>query len=81
MRRLLWPSVALAADDRLSAAVRHAVSSSGLGALVLLYAIAASAWNIVGGYAGQGFGRACRVSLAAALMRRWAAMRISRCRR
>jgi branched-chain amino acid transport system permease protein len=24
-----------------------------LGALVLLYAIAASAWNIVGGYAGQ----------------------------
>src|SRR4051812_2783988 len=25
----------------------------GLGALVLLYAIAASAWNIVGGYAGQ----------------------------
>src|SRR5436305_12225989 len=24
-----------------------------LGALILLYAIAASAWNIIGGYAGQ----------------------------
>jgi len=29
------------------------VFSSGWAALVLLYAIAASAWNIVGGYAGQ----------------------------
>ena len=27
-----------------------------LGALVLLYAIAASAWNVVGGYAGKGIG-------------------------
>src|ERR1700733_13263506 len=52
MRRLLWPSVALA----LVIAYPHVFSTpfeQRLGALVLLYAIAASAWNIVGGYAGQ----------------------------
>ncbi len=52
MRRLLWPSVALA----LVAAYPLLLSTpfqQRLGALVLLYAIAASAWNIVGGYAGQ----------------------------
>ena len=52
MRRLLWPSVALA----LVMAYPLLFSSpfqQRLGALVLLYAIAASAWNIVGGYAGQ----------------------------
>jgi branched-chain amino acid transport system permease protein len=52
MRRLLWPSVALAI-----VAVYPLLLSTPfqqrLGALVLLYAIAASAWNIVGGYAGQ----------------------------
>jgi branched-chain amino acid transport system permease protein len=52
MRRLLWPSVLLAA------AIAYPLLFSTpfhqrLGALVLLYAIAASAWNIVGGYAGQ----------------------------
>src|ERR1700730_2927787 len=52
MRRLLWPSVALA----LVIAYPLLFSTpfqQRLGALVLLYAIAASAWNIVGGYAGQ----------------------------
>jgi len=52
MRRLLWPSVALA----VVAAYPLLLSTpfqQRLGALVLLYAIAASAWNIVGGYAGQ----------------------------
>jgi len=52
MRRLLWPSVALA----LAIAYPLLFSTpflQRLGALVLLYAIAASAWNIVGGYAGQ----------------------------
>src|SRR5215471_8118352 len=52
MRRLLWPSVALA----LIIAYPLLLSTpfqQRLGALVLLYAIAASAWNIVGGYAGQ----------------------------
>jgi len=52
MRRLIW----------LSAVATFAISyplllsspfQQRLGALVLLYAIAASAWNIVGGYAGQ----------------------------
>src|SRR4029077_5236312 len=52
MRRLLWASVLLAA------AIAYPLLFSTpfhqrLGALVLLYAIAASAWNIVGGYAGQ----------------------------
>ncbi|WP_249151389.1 branched-chain amino acid ABC transporter permease [Bradyrhizobium liaoningense] len=52
MRRLLWPSVFLA----LAIAYPLLLASpfqQRLGALVLLYAIAASAWNIVGGYAGQ----------------------------
>src|SRR5260221_2206286 len=52
MRRLIWPSVALA----LVIAYPLLFSSpfqQRLGALILLYAIAASAWNIVGGYAGQ----------------------------
>src|SRR5258707_5019042 len=52
MRRLLWPSVALA----LVIAYPLWFSTpfqQRLGALILLYAIAASAWNIVGGYAGQ----------------------------
>ncbi|WGD49178.1 branched-chain amino acid ABC transporter permease [Bradyrhizobium sp. CB1650] len=52
MRRLLWLSVVAAA------AIAYPLLLSSpfqqrLGALVLLYAIAASAWNIVGGYAGQ----------------------------
>ncbi|HEV7877639.1 branched-chain amino acid ABC transporter permease [Bradyrhizobium sp.] len=52
MRRFLWPSVALA----LIIAYPLFFSTpfqQRLGALILLYAIAASAWNIVGGYAGQ----------------------------
>src|SRR4051812_7158218 len=52
MRRFLWPTVALA----LVIAYPLAFSTpfqQRLGALILLYAIAASAWNIVGGYAGQ----------------------------
>src|SRR6476646_11339681 len=52
MRRFLWPSVALV----LVVAYPLLFSTpfqQRLGALVLLYAIAASAWNIVGGYAGQ----------------------------
>jgi branched-chain amino acid transport system permease protein len=52
MRRLIWLSVAMAV------AIAYPLLLSSpfqqrLGALVLLYAIAASAWNIVGGYAGQ----------------------------
>jgi branched-chain amino acid transport system permease protein len=52
MRRWLWLSVFAA----LAIAYPLLLSSpfqQRLGALVLLYAIAASAWNIVGGYAGQ----------------------------
>jgi len=52
MRRWIWLSVALA----LAIAYPLVFSTTfqqRLGALVLLYAIAASAWNIVGGYAGQ----------------------------
>jgi branched-chain amino acid transport system permease protein len=52
MRRLAWPSVAIA----LVVAYPLLFSTpfqQRLGALVLLYAIAASAWNIIGGYAGQ----------------------------
>jgi branched-chain amino acid transport system permease protein len=52
MRRLIWPSVLLV----LVIAYPLVLSTpfqQRLGALVLLYAIAASAWNIVGGYAGQ----------------------------
>src|SRR4030081_2160377 len=52
MRRFIWPSVALAL------VIAYPILFSTpfqqrLGALILLYAIAASAWNIVGGYAGQ----------------------------
>src|SRR3981189_614242 len=52
MQRWLWPSVVLA----LFVAYPFVFSTpfqQRLGALVLLYAIAASAWNIIGGYAGQ----------------------------
>ncbi len=52
MRRLAWPSVAIA----LVIAYPLLFSTpfqQRIGALVLLYAIAASAWNIIGGYAGQ----------------------------
>src|SRR5205823_6710355 len=52
MRRLLWPAVVLA----LVIAYPLLFSTpfqQRLGALVLLYAIAASAWKIVGSYAGQ----------------------------
>jgi len=52
MRRAIWISVALA----LVIAYPLLFSTpfqQRLGALVLLYAIAGSAWNIVGGYAGQ----------------------------
>lgn len=52
MRRWIWLSVVAA----IAIAYPLLLSSpfqQRLGALVLLYAIAASAWNIVGGYAGQ----------------------------
>ncbi|MGB8397256.1 branched-chain amino acid ABC transporter permease [Bradyrhizobium sp.] len=52
MRRLIWPLVALV----LVIAYPLWFSTpfqQRLGALVLLYAIAASAWNVIGGYAGQ----------------------------
>jgi len=52
MRRFIWPAVLLS----LIVAYPLVFSSpfqQRLGALVLLYAIAASSWNIVGGYAGQ----------------------------
>jgi branched-chain amino acid transport system permease protein len=52
IRRLIWPSAVLA----LVIAYPLLFSTpfqQRLGALVLLYAIAASAWNIIGGYAGQ----------------------------
>src|SRR4051812_8904150 len=52
VRRYLWPLVALA----LVIAYPLLFSTpfqQRLGALILLYAVAASAWNIVGGYAGQ----------------------------
>ena len=52
MRRFIWPAVLLA----LIIAYPLVFSSpfqQRLGALVLLYAIASSSWNIIGGYAGQ----------------------------
>ncbi|HTO68069.1 MAG TPA: branched-chain amino acid ABC transporter permease [Bradyrhizobium sp.] len=52
MRRLLWPAVLLALVTAYPL-VLSTPFQQRLGALVLLYAIAASAWNIVGGYAGQ----------------------------
>ena len=52
MRRYLWPLVALVLIIAYPL-VFTTPFQQRLGALVLLYAIAASAWNIVGGYAGQ----------------------------
>jgi branched-chain amino acid transport system permease protein len=52
MRRLLWLSVALTFVVAYPL-VLSTPFQQRLGALVLLYAIAASAWNIIGGYAGQ----------------------------
>src|SRR6202012_104737 len=52
MPRWLWPSVALAVMTAYPLLFSTPFQQR-LGALILLYAIAASAWNIVGGYAGQ----------------------------
>lgn len=52
MQRYLWPGVALGIAV-FYPLVLTTPFQQRLGALVLLYAIAASAWNIVGGYAGQ----------------------------
>jgi len=52
MRRFLWPSVVLAVVIAYPL-IFTTPFQQRLGALVLLYAIIASAWNIVGGYAGQ----------------------------
>jgi branched-chain amino acid transport system permease protein len=52
MQRWLWLSV-LAAVAIAYPLLLSSPFQQRLGALVLLYAIAASAWNIVGGYAGQ----------------------------
>jgi branched-chain amino acid transport system permease protein len=52
MRRFIWPAVALALVI-LYPLVFTTPFQQRLGALILLYAIAASAWNIIGGYAGQ----------------------------
>ena len=52
MRRVLWPSVVLALFVGYPLLFSTPFQQR-LGALVLLYAIAASAWNIVGGYASQ----------------------------
>jgi len=52
MRRFFWPLVALVVMI-VYPWVLSTPFEQRLGALVLLYAIAASAWNIVGGYAGQ----------------------------
>src|SRR5262245_33935633 len=52
MRRWLWLSVLAAVAIGYQLLLSWPFQQR-LGALVLLYAIAASAWNIVGGYAGQ----------------------------
>ena len=52
MRRALWLVVALALVVAYPL-VFTTPFQQRLGALILLYAIAASAWNIIGGYAGQ----------------------------
>lgn len=52
MKRYFWPAVA-GAIALAYPLVFATPFQQRLGALVLLYAIAASAWNIVGGYAGQ----------------------------
>jgi branched-chain amino acid transport system permease protein len=51
-RRFIWPVVALAVVIAYPL-VLSSPFQQRLGALVLLYAIAASSWNIIGGYAGQ----------------------------
>ena len=51
-RRLIWLSVLLAVVIAYPLLFSTPFQQR-LGALVLLYAIAASAWNIIGGYAGQ----------------------------
>jgi branched-chain amino acid transport system permease protein len=52
MRRFIWPTVALVLVI-IYPVVFTTPFQQRLGALILLYAIAASAWNIIGGYAGQ----------------------------
>lgn len=52
MRRFIWPLVLLAVVIAYPL-VFSSPFQQRLGALVLLYAIAASSWNIIGGYAGQ----------------------------
>src|ERR1700758_4063408 len=52
MRRLIWPALLLAIVFAYPL-VFSTPFEQRLGALVLLYAIMASSWNIVGGYAGQ----------------------------
>src|SRR6516165_7882135 len=52
MRRYLWPALQLVLIIAYPL-VFSTPFQQRLGALVLLYAIAASAWDIVGGYAGQ----------------------------
>jgi branched-chain amino acid transport system permease protein len=52
MRRFLWPTIVLALVIAYPLLFTTPFQQR-LGALVLLYAIIASAWNIVGGYAGQ----------------------------
>jgi branched-chain amino acid transport system permease protein len=52
MRRFLWPTIVLALVIAYPLLFTTPFQQR-LGALILLYAIIASAWNIVGGYAGQ----------------------------
>jgi branched-chain amino acid transport system permease protein len=52
MRRYLWPAIWLVVLLAFPL-VWNTPFQQRLGTLVLLYAIAASAWNILGGYAGQ----------------------------
>lgn len=52
MRRFLWPTIVLVLVIAYPLLFTTPFQQR-LGALILLYAIIASAWNIVGGYAGQ----------------------------
>src|SRR6202790_5579249 len=52
MRRFLWPLAALAPVIAYPL-ILSTPFQQRLGALILLYAIAASAWNVIGGSAGQ----------------------------
>ncbi|MBS0531768.1 MAG: branched-chain amino acid ABC transporter permease [Proteobacteria bacterium] len=52
MRRFFWPSIVLALVIAYPLLFTTPFQQR-LGALILLYAIIASAWNVVGGYAGQ----------------------------